>query len=153
MHRKIIPFLLLLNLPTLASCKFAFLNPSSSTGSNSSNSSFSPTVPVGVSIPDDFPSFSVSNHSNLTALGQKSLTSIGEKHILVLPVYFTNTDSFSSSELSTINNAYNGQASATGWQSLQSFYETSSYGQLSIDATILDPYCYEGTDVGFIFPL
>lgn len=149
MHRKIVPLLLLLSLPTLASCKFVFLNSLPSTGSNAGSSNASPIVPAGVSIFDDFPSFSVSKHSNLTALGHQSLASTGEKHILVLPVYFTNTASFSSSELSTINSAYNGAASKTGWQSLQSFYETSSYGQLIIDATVLDPYCYSGTDADF----
>jgi oligopeptide transport system permease protein len=49
MHRKIVPLLLLLSLPTLASCKFVFLNSLPSTGSNAGSSNASPIVPMIIS--------------------------------------------------------------------------------------------------------
>lgn len=80
-------------------------------------------------------------HENLSALAQHPMGSKGTKKVLVVPVYFTGGVSFTSQELQTINNAYNGAASSTGWQSLSSFYKTASYGALDIEATITPAYC------------
>jgi M6 family metalloprotease-like protein len=97
----------------------------------------------------DVSSSSVSNYTNLSALGQSPLGSKGTKKILVVPVYFTGGTSFTSSELTAISDAYNGAASSTGWQSLSSFYQTSSYGSLDIVATIASAYRCTQTESQF----
>jgi len=93
--------------------------------------------------------YRLNQYPKLTALGAKALDSFGEKKILVIPVTFKNNDPFTSDELSIINQAYNGAASDTGWQSLSSYYSTSSYGKFSIEATIAPPFVASQTDSEF----
>lgn len=93
--------------------------------------------------------YTLSNLQNLSALQKAPLNSIGNRKILVVPVYFSNSSAYTSSELNTIEKAYNGKASETGWQSLQSYYYTSSYGKLTITSTVASPYQYPGTDLSF----
>jgi M6 family metalloprotease-like protein len=149
MSKKIVPCFALLTLASLTSCSLSFLNsiPASSKPETSSASTI--LSPEGVTIPTDFANYPLTKYSNLAALQKPPLPSTGTVHILVLPVHFTNTDSFSASELNAIDHAYNGSSASTGWQSLQSFYKTSSYGKLTIEATLLDTYCYSGTDSDF----
>ena len=68
------------------------------------------------------------------------LDSIGTKKVLVLPVRMSDAPSFTSSELDTIEKVYNGEPEDTGWQSLKSFYETSSYGKLNLECTVAPVY-------------
>jgi M6 family metalloprotease-like protein len=87
----------------------------------------------------DISAYKVSNYPNLSALRETPLPSTGTQKILVVPVRFSNT-TMTSAQVSAITAAYNGAASDTGWQSLRSFYQTSSYGKLTIDSTICDVY-------------
>jgi len=64
--------------------------------------------------------------------------STGRVEILVIPIGFTNKHYDSASEL--LETAFNGRAEETGWHSLCSYYERSSYGLLSLHATILPTY-------------
>jgi M6 family metalloprotease-like protein len=149
MSKKIIPYFALLTLASLSSCSLSFLNsvPASSNPEKSNSSTI--VAPEGVMIPTDFGNYPFTKYNNLAVLQDPPLASTGTVHILVLPVHFTNTDTFTSSELTVLDKAFNGEASSTGWQSLQSFYKTSSYGKLTIEATLLDTYCYSGTDSDF----
>jgi M6 family metalloprotease-like protein len=99
----------------------------------------------GYTTPKAF-SDTMTSYPNLSTLEFAPLNAIGTRKILVIPVYFTGNATFSASELSVINKAYNGASSDTGWESLSSYYSKSSYGKLSIQATVTEPYCYSMTD-------
>ncbi len=60
------------------------------------------------------------------------LQSIGDYHCLVVPVQFTDNDKFTSAELNKLEKAFNGTPADTGWQSVNSYYQTSSYGRLNM---------------------
>lgn len=88
----------------------------------------------------------MADYPNLTTLDSTPLNGIGSRKILVIPVYFSGNATFSASELTTIDKAYNGASTDTGWESLSSYYAKSSYNKLSIQATISAPFCYSKTD-------
>ncbi|MGD9886505.1 MAG: immunoglobulin-like domain-containing protein [Bacilli bacterium] len=66
------------------------------------------------------------------------LPSLNEVHALIIPVEFTDYR-FSDTDLSRIETAFIGTSEQTGWESVQSYYEKSSYGKLDFTATILEP--------------
>lgn len=124
----------------LSACTFF----SSSAALSTPNTSFSSTPE-----PPDFSSYRLYEHPSLSALRNNPLNSLGHRKILVIPIFFTNSAEFSHDDLTLLDKAYNGQPSDTGWQSLRSFYETSSYGKLILETTIATPYQYPGTDQDF----
>ncbi len=67
----------------------------------------------------------------------------GDVNVLVLPIEIKGYE-LSSSEESAISRdleaAFNGTSGETGWESVSSFYETSSYGELSFRATVAPWY-------------
>lgn len=68
--------------------------------------------------------------ANETASGMPSL---GSYHALIVPVQFKgSSDLLTSAELENLNKAFNGTTADTGWQSVASFYKTSSYGKLNL---------------------
>ena len=67
------------------------------------------------------------------------MDTIGDQKLLIIPVH-TSEVSFTEEELETIDIAYNGDASETGWQSLRSYYEASSYGELRMQGIMVEPY-------------
>ena len=72
--------------------------------------------------------------------GLPCLDTIGTQNVLVVPVAMSDAPSFSQADLNAIDKAYNGDADETGWQSLKSYYEASSYGQLELNCIIASPY-------------
>jgi M6 family metalloprotease-like protein len=105
--------------------------------------------------------YRVSNgYSTLDGLSSGTMNSIGTVKLLVVPIYFRATSSTSSSgtdttnkptseELSIINKAYFGEKSDTGWESLKSYYSTSSYGKITISGTVSSPLCVNATAAEF----
>ena len=67
------------------------------------------------------------------------LDTIGDQKLLIIPVHTSDT-SFTQDELDIIDLAYNGDASETGWQSLRTYYEASSYGELRMEGIMVEPY-------------
>jgi hypothetical protein len=63
--------------------------------------------------------------------GRAGLPSTGTYSVLVVPVQFSNK-MFTSAELSNIDIVFNGSSVNTGWESVRSFYQKSSYGKLNI---------------------
>lgn len=63
----------------------------------------------------------------------------GNINVLVIPVEFSD-DTFETSELETIEIGFNGDEIQTGWQSLKTYYQKSSFGKLNLNAVILDVY-------------
>jgi len=70
------------------------------------------------------------------------LPSKGDVNILVVPIQFTN-DHFSSNELAMIEYGFFGDG--LQFETLQSYYLESSYGQLNINGDVLTPYTAEYT--------
>lgn len=90
---------------------------------------------------EDSLKYRVGNFDNHGALGPGKTNSIGSPKILVLPLTFTDT-SYSEKELSLIEKSYFGETKETGWESLKSYYEKSSYGKLSFKGEVTSAYEY-----------
>ena len=67
------------------------------------------------------------------------LPSVGNPKVLVIPI---NLDSFHQTTrlLSDINIAFNGTSTQTGYESVKSYYLTSSYGKLDIDFVVMNEW-------------
>jgi M6 family metalloprotease-like protein len=75
------------------------------------------------------------------SMGQHYLPSNGTDNLLVIPVMFSDYKTTATSDLKgNIEKAFFGSASETGWQSLSSFYKTSSYGRLTLNGVVSDWY-------------
>ena len=68
--------------------------------------------------------------------GLINLESVGNSKMLVIPVQFSGGASFTNSDLTNIHNVFFGESSDTGWESVSSFYEKSSYGNLKISGEV-----------------
>ena len=67
------------------------------------------------------------------------LLSEGTYNALVIPVAFSNY-SFTQQELANLNIAFNGTEAQTGWESVKTYYQQSSYGKLNITFDITDVF-------------
>lgn len=65
------------------------------------------------------------------------LSSIGSPKILVIPIEVKDAP-FKSGDLDRIQKGFFGDSSETGWESVSSFYEKSSYGALKIRGEVSD---------------
>jgi M6 family metalloprotease-like protein len=83
------------------------------------------------------------------ALGTGKMQSLGSPKLLVVPVTFEGESTFSATDIATINTSFFGDAADTGWQSLKSYYYTSSYGKLTIGGTVTSAFTYPGTSADF----
>ena len=64
------------------------------------------------------------------------LSSTGDSKLLVVPVQFSNAPEWTNAKLEVIQRAFFGEAGETSWQSVASYYKTSSYGNLNISGEI-----------------
>ena len=81
----------------------------------------------------------VNKNLSLYDLGYNT-PSKGTQNVLVLPIEFTDSP-FSGDDLNDIRTLTSGKAEDTHyWESLASYYEKSSYGQLNLSFTYADPY-------------
>lgn len=62
--------------------------------------------------------------------------------MLVIPVHLdsSKTDADLNNYLAQINTAFNGDSTSTGWESVKSFYQKSSYGKCNLEITVLDKW-------------
>ena len=67
------------------------------------------------------------------------LPSTGNVEILVIPISFTNVE-YDRDYKDILEVAFNGTSLLTGWESLASYYEKASYGQLHLHANIMNVY-------------
>ncbi len=63
--------------------------------------------------------------------GAIGLPSVGNYSALVVPVQF-GSETITNEDLQMLNAAFNGTKSETGWESVNSFYQTSSFGKLNL---------------------
>lgn len=130
-----------LGLVCLSSCYFMNPNyiwgnyhPSNNTSGNAEN--------VDYSTPSYDSSFSKNNMTKDTlgaGFGYRYLPSVGNSKILVVPVEvkgYSFTDQYGSDYRSVLSNAFFGESSDTGWESVSSYYEKSSYSKLHISGEI-----------------
>ncbi len=75
----------------------------------------------------------------LNADGAIGLPSKGDIHALVIPVQFVG-DTITAAQLENLRKAFNGTETDTGWESVKSYYEKSSYGNLKLTFDIQDVY-------------
>ena len=72
--------------------------------------------------------------------------SIGETHLLVIPVWFTDSSTFITSDAKKqnvrddIEKAYFGTKEDAGWHSVKTYYEEESKGMLTVDGVVSDWY-------------
>lgn len=69
----------------------------------------------------------------------KGLPSIGSPKVLVIPIAFTDCPA-PSKMVSDLEKTFFGTSVETGWESLNSYYQKSSYGKLNIQGTVLEPF-------------
>lgn len=75
--------------------------------------------------------------------GLFSLPAIGTVNVLVIPVTFSDfpiTGTNAINRRNDIQKAFFGNAGETGWQSVKSFYEASSYGKLTLNGVVSEWY-------------
>lgn len=98
---------------------------------------------------EDFDGMEISKHPNVGTLGAGKFPGKSENgrnpKMIVVPVTFSNIVSnpqydFSEEEIDVIEKAFFGEADETSWQSLRSFYYSSSYGNLTIDGIVTDKF-------------
>lgn len=77
----------------------------------------------------------------------KGLPSIGNPNVLVIPVEFTDCKA-PSSMVEDLKTAFFGTSEQTGWESLSSYYQKSSYGKLNIKGDVMKPF-NTGKTVGY----
>ncbi|MDX9697624.1 MAG: hypothetical protein RBT49_17665, partial [Bacteroidales bacterium] len=76
------------------------------------------------------PQTSINEYEQLT-FGQSGLPSTGTYNVLVIPVEISGTP-FPLDYLSKLDLVFNGTRATTGWESVASYYEKSSYGLLNL---------------------
>ncbi len=67
------------------------------------------------------------------------MPSTGNVNVLVFPLSFKNKE-VPADYKTTIEKGFNGTSEETGWESLKTYYQKSSYGKLNIQATVMDAY-------------
>lgn len=63
----------------------------------------------------------------------------GTYNVLVVPVQFKGYKKYTDAQLQNLNKAFNGTVEDTGWQSVKTYYQTSSYGKLNMTFDIVNP--------------
>ncbi len=97
---------------------------------------------------EDAKKYALQNVPYAGSLTYGKMPSSGTVNIVVIPVVFKGAKEeyqFTEAELETIEKGYFGEASETGWESLSSYYEKSSYGKLHIQGKVSAVYTSEYT--------
>lgn len=69
-----------------------------------------------------------------------NLNPIGDSNILIVPVQASDGRPWDKKMLANLNTVFFGKAEETGWQSVNSYYKTSSYGKLNIGGEVAPTY-------------
>lgn len=84
----------------------------------------------------------ISNTALDRAMDMTALESRGDQKLLVVPVVFTNTTTRANESVhNMINKVFFGKSEDTGWESVSSYYEKSSFGKLRLGGEVT-PYFY-----------
>ena len=81
----------------------------------------------------------IETNESIKIIDQYAMPTIGDVRVLVIPIDLS--DNPATEEMrSNIKKAFFGTEDDTGWESLRSYYEESSYGKLSITGEVTDWY-------------
>jgi len=81
-------------------------------------------------------SFTFVNKDVSDTVGTHDLNTTGDAHILVVPVQVSGEQEWTKTMLKNAELAFFGKAEDTGWQSVKSFYEQASYGNITIKGEV-----------------
>ena len=118
--------------------------PSSSASSSSSSSSAAPIEPLNGGLTANAASYTYADYCAKNE-GEASTPSVGRAHILVVPIWFQDSNTYiatANKELvrSDIATAYFGTNQETGWRSVKTYYEEESHGALTLTGTVSEWY-------------
>ncbi len=160
--KKILTIIILLNLLFISGCSIkttifsldkTTLSNETKSSTNSSNVILDTTVETFIPIEtdastttedsiidkDEFQELTYYDISNKYGYYWKYLNSIGKQKILVIPVTIKGYEEYTNDIVkSNIETAFFGSKENTSWESVNSYYKTSSYGKLDITGTVLD---------------
>ena len=105
--------------------------------SDGNNVAFTLTVEVGGYKPNN-----MINYQDISIIDPNGMPSKGDVNVLVIPVAI-GSNKATSSMLDVIKDAFFGTSEETGWESLKSYYQKSSNGQLNISGTVTPWYYAE----------
>lgn len=71
-------------------------------------------------------------------VGWSTLNSTGTQKVLVVPVHFTNGPEWTSTKLNNLEKIFFGESKDTNWQSVKTYFDKSSYGNLNITGEVYD---------------
>ncbi len=129
-------FAILALVPCLTSCLFV---------NNNRNNTGNGTLAY-YQEPSSYPRGYDKENLNVSNLGywndQIFMPSTGESSILVVPIEFSD-DAFTATELERISYSFFGESEDTGWESVASYYEKSSYGKLNIVGDVTEPVHFD----------
>ena len=123
---------------------------SSSSCFSSSSSSSEPSSAIPISLPE--PTIPLvkagrtyDDYIKNSAYSLSFCPSVGTAKILVIPVWFEDSNSYITTKRKTnvrsdIEKAYFGTDEETGWRSVKSYYEEESHGALTLTGTVSDWY-------------
>ncbi len=127
----------------LSSCELSFSLPGGSTTSTTTSATSSVVTSIepghGYYLPS---SYAISQAQYNAAAGLFTLGATGTKKLLVIPVIFSDyycTGSCAGIE-ADLYDTFFGDAAATGWESVASYYEKSSYGALTLEGIVTPTY-------------
>lgn len=92
-----------------------------------------------------YATYNYNDYSKNNAYNLSSAPNNGNCKLLVVPVWFTDSTEYIKEERreiirSDIRKAYFGSTEETGWNSVKTFYETESFGKVSMDGVVTDWY-------------
>ncbi len=83
--------------------------------------------------------------------GLTAFHSVGDQKILVVPIVFKDMpEKATEKKHEAINQIFFGEAEDTGWESVASFYEKSSFGRLTLSGEVTDYFYSDYTSAEFI---
>jgi M6 family metalloprotease-like protein len=145
-------FITLLTSLVLSSCTITIISSSSTNSetslSSSSMSEIESSSSSSSSLPQEGGYFksiapSITQEEYKLSAELFSMPTTGTVNLLVIPVTFSDfriSGPSATTRRNDIQKSFFGNASETGWQSVKSFYETSSYGNLTINGVVSNWY-------------
>ncbi len=97
-------------------------------------------------------SYSITQSQYNDGAGLFTLRASGNQKVLVIPVAFSDypcSGGACTARLADLDDAFFGAATDTSWESVASFYERSSYGQLTLDGIVTPVYNSSMTSATF----
>ena len=146
MKKKLFACLIALASLTLTSCMSIFDLFNYSLDRYSNNGKILSSVPAATTeLVANTGKYNFMDYIKNNVYAVSSAPSIGETHILVIPIWFTDSTSFiatskKESVRKDIENAYFGTNEETGWRSVKTYYEEESHGALTITGTVSSWY-------------